>query len=73
MKALLIVAVAILFFIGSYFLILEGIKEGTTKQKMYRQAFPNSYGGKRYHRSYSIIYGIILFIAASYFLYLLFF
>jgi hypothetical protein len=73
MKTFARVSVCTLFFIVAYFLIKEGFEEGTTKQKMYRQMYPQSLGGKNYHRSYSTIAGIACFLAASYILYLLLF
>jgi len=73
MKALVLISGCIVFFAGAYFLIKEGFKEGTAKQKMYRQMYPQSLGGKIYKRSYSIIAGIGCFLAAVYLLWLLFF
>jgi hypothetical protein len=73
MKVLVLIGGCIVFFTGAYFLLKEGIKEGTPKQKMYRQMYPQSLGGKTYNKSYSIIAGVGCFLAGIYLLYLLFF
>jgi len=72
MRSFSIIFISSAFIVAAYFLFKEGCDERTPGRKMLRKMNPQSFGGRRYHSSYSIIYSVLFFLAALYLLSLLF-